>query len=626
MCIRRDLKYPEIIDGLAKESAKLTTFQKAFEILTPREQRQSLLVLVIVVIMALFEIAGVASVMPFLAVLANPELVESNPFLRTLQNLSRSASVEGFLLFLGILAFCLLISSAVVRSLGQYALMRFVHMRRYSIGSRLLETYLRQPYEFYLNRHTGDLSKSILSEVEQAIQSVFVPIAQMVAQSFTLIAILSLLFIVDPWVALLSGITLGSAYGLIYAATRNYLEKTGTARQIANQKRFKAANEVLGGIKDIKLLGREHAYLQKFLRPSHDFSRYMYVSAVLGQIPKFLIEAIAFGGILLLSVVLMVRYGGNEEDALGHVLPLLGLYAFAGYRMLPAVQAIYQALSQLRFGAAAIDVLHKDLCGQGEQQALPQGPIERIELERRVRLEALSYGYPNSDNVGVQDISLEIPAGSTLGIVGGTGAGKTTLVDLILGLLKPASGQVVVDQTEITISNVRNWQANIGYVPQDIFLIDASISENIALGFLPAEIDHTKVQKSARLAQIDLFIENELETGYDTKVGERGVRLSGGQKQRIGIARALYLEPKLIIFDEATSALDSLTEKELMQAVQTLQGDKTIIMIAHRLTTIEKCDTIVVLDKGRIVGFGSYSDLASENSTFKKLVQASQDA
>ena len=601
----------------------MTTLQKALDLLTPQERRRGSFVLILVGAMGLFEMVGVVSVVPFLSVLANPEMVQSNDVLSWLYEYFQLTTIDEFLFFLGALAFVLLIFAAVIRSIGLYAVIRFAQMRRHSIGARLLELHLRQPYEFFIGRHSGDLAKGILSEVDQVVTGVYQPTATMIAQCFTLISIVVLLVLIDPWVAFAAGFALGAIYGVIFFFIRTFLNRMGKSQIERNKQRFEAITEALGGIKVIKVMGRENAYLQRFWKPSQDVSHYMSVNQVLAQVPKFAIEVIAFGGILFLALILMVRYGGHEENALGQVLPLLGLYALAGYRMLPAIQSIYSAFSQVRFWSSAVDNLHKDLCSKEKLPDLERRPVLPLNFQDKIRLESLSYSYPNADGIGVKDITLEISAGSSIGIVGSTGSGKTTLADLILGLLKPVSGHLCVDETVITEDKLRNWQANIGYVPQDIFLIDATIEANIAMGIMSEEIDHLRVRECARMAAAHQFIEEELPKGYESEIGERGVRLSGGQKQRIGIARALYHDPDFIVFDEATSALDTLTEKKVMKALIEFSGTKTLVMIAHRLSTLEACDQILVLKKGRMVGLGSYAELNATNPTFKQIVNAS---
>jgi ABC-type multidrug transport system fused ATPase/permease subunit len=614
------------LEWVEHEGSFMNIFQKSIALLTRREQKRGMLVCVIVMCMALFEVVSVASIVPFLSILANPQMIQENAILASIYSYLGFSSTFSFLLFLGIAAFCLLLTAAAVRSLGYYALMTFTQMRRHSIGARLLQTYLRQPYEYYLNRHTSDLSKGILSEVDIVINSVFIPIANMLAYGFTLIAIVALLILVDPLVAIFSGVILTGVYGLIFVGVRSYLSRIGVLRANANTERFEATTEALAGIKDIKLLGREHAYLTRFTGPSRQVAHLMAVSSVLSHVPKYIVEAVAFGGILLLSILLMLRHGGHDAEALRRVLPLLGLYAFAGYRMIPAVHAIYACSANLRFGAAALDGLYADLCDNDDLPQLQLTTAPALPITRKIELNALSYSYPNSEGVGVCDVSVTIPGATFVCIGGRPGAQNTTLVDLVLGLLSPSSGEIRIDGKVVTDKNRRNWQANIGYVPQDIFLVDASLLANIALGIAKDDIDHARVRECARQAQIDRFIEDELPLGYETEVGERGVRLSGGQRQRIGIARALYHDPAVIVFDEATSALDNLTEQDVMHAIGAFHGQKTLFMIAHRMSTVKACDQIIVLEKGRVVGCDNWQTLIESNSAFQRIAKVVQSA
>jgi len=566
----------------------MNIYTKSISLLSAREKARGVIVLILAVIMALFEVAGVASVLPFLSVLANPSLIESNDFLVFIYEASGINSIDSFLYFLGFGAVGVIITAAIVRTLGQYALTRFAQMRRHSLASKLLTHYLSQPYSFFLNRHSSDLSKIILSEVDQVINGVFQPSAIMVGQIFTLIALMTFIFLVDPVVAVIASLVLASVYGLIFYSIQAFLKEIGENQIIANKERFEAAGEALGGIKDIKLLGREKYYIEKFNDPSIRMAKTISMSQVAGQIPKFTIEAIAFGGILLLSLVLLSRYGGHEQNALGQVLPLLGLYAFAGYRLIPSVQLVYFAMTQVQFLSSAIDNIYNDLKSfNSEEISKNTDQIPTIEFDTSIEFRSIFYTYPKSENISINNMSFKIEHGSSVGVIGSTGAGKSTLADLALGLLQPDQGQILVDGITLNSENISEWQKNVGYVPQDIFLVDSSIKENIALGYSDEEIDDRKILKCAELAQLSSFIENELPNQYLTMVGERGVRLSGGQKQRIGIARALYHDPKFILFDEATSALDNITEDHVMQSLESLSSIKTLLIIAHRITTLK---------------------------------------
>ena len=595
----------------------MTEYFKAFKLLTRYERRRGVLMLGVVIIEALFEAIAVISIVPFMKASADRGIIETNTFMKLAYDRLGFSSANDFLMFLGLGSFILLITAAIVRIWGKYTVTIYVQALQSSIEIRLLENYLRQPYEFHLNRHSGDLTKSILSEVDSLIRNVFQPIGDMVGRGFTLILLVTILLVYNPWIALSTMAVLGGSYLVIYRLVYRFISQIGRAREVANRARFETAIEAIGGIKVIRLLARERMYLDRFRQPSSDMSRYLALDLVLGQVPKYLIEAITFGSILVLSVVLLRNALPGEA---GDVLPALGLYVFAGARILPAIQQIYRAVTQMRFGAPGLETILTDISNCRKLVTIPEGPVEPLPFHKNIGLRSLSYSYPGSSNAGISDITLDIPLGSSIGIVGTTGAGKTTLVDLILGLLVPNSGYIEVDGQPLNADNLRRWQANVGYVPQDIFLSDDSIMANIALGLAPEEIDSNRVRDCAHMAQIDRFIDEELPEAYNTRVGERGVRLSGGQKQRLGIARALYHDPEVIIFDEATSALDNLTERDVMAAVGALQGTKTIIMIAHRLTTVQMCDQIILLDKGRKIAQGNFEELSENNATFARML------
>ena len=599
---------------------------KAYGLLDARERRQAWWIVALVTVMALFDALGALSIMPFLAVLANPAMVDTNATLAWLNHWLGGSEPRDFLLALGTGSFLLLLLSASVRSTGVFVVNRFAMMRGFTIGSRLMETYLRQPYTYYLSRHTGDMAKELVSEIALMVSQVYQPATVLIAQSILLVVLLTLLVVVNPVVALIGMLVLGSCYGVIYLAVRRFVSRAGRERVQRYGQRHRLTTEALAGIKTIKLQGREAFYRDQFNMVTRRIALVQADTTTVSTIPRYAIEAIAFGGVILVALGLMLRYQGTQAGSLGHILPLLGFYAFAGYRILPALQGIYQATTQLRASVASLDGIAAGLAGRDLLPALPEVPATPLPFANTVELVNLGFQYPASDAASLQGISLTLKAGTTLGIVGPTGAGKTTLVDLFLGLLTPDRGEIRVDGVTVTPQNLRAWQADLGYVPQDIFLLDASVSENIALGRKPEDIDMARVREAARMAQILEFVETRMPQGFATPVGERGVRLSGGQRQRIGIARALYNNPGIIVFDEATSALDNLTEQEVVRAIGDLSGTKTILLIAHRISTVRDCDQILVMERGRMVGLGRYDDLYRDNATFRSLVDARDGA
>ncbi len=592
----------------------MKNLRKLIYLLTLRERKRAGLLLCIVLIMSLLEMAGLASIVPFMAVLANPEVIETNSMLNTaFQTSSMMFGVENsreFLFLLGIVVFVMLLLSLSFKALSIYAQVRFIEMRQYTIGRRVVEGYLNQPYSWFLNRNSADLGKTILTEVSAVVNGALKQIIILIVQTAVTVAILTLLILVDPKLVLIVGLTFGLAYGLIYKITRSFISRIGEERLRTNKFRFKAVSEAFGAVKEIKLGGLEQTYIERFSHPARVMARHIATSSIISNVPRFILEAIAFGGMLLIILYFLTQTGDFSNT-----VPIISLYAFAGYRLMPALQGIYGAITALRFTGPALDALYNDLINL--QPPNPNNDKDILPLKKAISLKNISYHYPNSALTTLKDIDLSIPAFSTIGIVGPTGSGKTTTVDIILGLLEPEQGKLEVDGKIINKNNLRAWQRSIGYVPQQIYLADDTVAANIALGRDPKHIDQNAVERAAKIANVHNFIVNELPLNYQTTVGERGIRLSGGQRQRIGIARALYHNPQLLILDEATNALDNITEQAVMDAVNNLGNQITIILITHRLSTVKKCDNIFLLEKGELKQQGTFEQLIKVSETFR---------
>lgn len=598
-----------------------STWKKAWSLLDARERRTAWLVLGVVLVNAALAAVSVGSIMPFLAVLSDPSRIETVGVLAWAYGAFGFSSDYAFLVALGFVSFVLIVLASVAQIANTWSVARFSTMLTHVISCRLLANYLAQPYEFFLNRHSGEMGPKVLAESGEIVNRFFGPAARLLAASVTTFAIIGLLVLVDAAVAMSAFVILGGSYALIYSLARSVLKRLGALRVEANRQRFRIANEALSGIKDIKLLGREEAYMRRFGVPSRRMAQMQVTTDILASVPQIALQAVALGGVIVLCIVLIDPVGLSSGTVLGGVLPTLGIFAFAGQRLMPQLSIIYQSLAQIQTGTAAVDAVHEDLIGEQILNGTPEEDMPELKITQSLLLENVTYSYPNADQTGVRDVSMSIRAGQKIGIVGSTGAGKTTLADVILGLLIPRQGRLVADGVEITSRNIRSWMRAVGYVPQDIFLTDAPVSENIALGVPPEAIDIERVRKAARVARIDHFVENELPEGYQTHIGERGVRLSGGQRQRIGIARAMYHDADLIVFDEATSALDNLTEAEVMEAIDALPGGKTVVMIAHRLSTVKHCDRIIVLENGHLVGSDSWAELMSGNAAFQRIAR-----
>ena len=587
--------------------------KKIFELLTPSERKKSYLLLLLIIIMALLDTLGIASILPFMTLLTNPELLETNVVLIGLYKIANKFGINEineFVLILGILTFTLLILSLTVKAITTYAQLRFTLMREFSIGKRLVEGYLHQPYSWFLNRNSADLGKTILSEVDTIIGRGVTPMMELISRGMVSIALIILLLLVDTKLTIIVGFIIGGAYGLIFYFTNNYLKRIGGERLTNNKLRFIAISESFGAIKEVKVGGLEKTYIEQFSKPARTFATHQSTSALLAQMPRFFFEAIAFGGILLMILYLMIQTGSFNK-----ALPIISLYVFAGYRLIPAFQQIYVSFNQLSFVGASLDFLYNDLKSLKHYQV--DENQNKLFLNNSITLKQIYYNYPNNLQSTLKNINMNIAVNTTVGIVGATGSGKTTTVDIILGLLEAHKGSLEVDGQVITKNNFRAWQRSIGYVPQHIYLSDDTVAANIAFGIKPKDIDKTAVEKASKIANLHEFVMNELSNNYNTTVGERGIRLSGGQRQRIGIARALYHNPQILVLDEATSALDSYTESVVMDAIENLGKNKTVILIAHRLSTVKKCDKIFFLEEGQIKKEGTFEQLITTDYKFR---------
>ena len=584
----------------------MKNFKKLLYLTNRKERMEVVRLLTMILIMGLLDMIGVASILPLIMLLTDPAIIETNLILNLMFEFFKKFGIENsnqFLIVLVVTMFFLLVISISFKAITTYVQTRFVYMQEYNISKRLLENYLKQPYSWFLSHHSSDLGKNILSEVSQVIGNGIKPLIELISKCVITIAIIFLLILVDPKLALIVGLSIGVTYLLIFYFIKSFLNKIGVKRLSSNKLRFLSLNNVFGAIKEIKLAGLEKHHINLFSEPAYDYAKTTSDAIVAGQLPRFFLEIIAFGGVLLLMLYLM-----NVTGEFNKSLPLISLYVFAGYRLIPSLQQIYNSFTQLTFVGPSLDSMVDQI--KSLQSFTLNTNQNTLQFNKLINLRNIEYTYPKSQQVVLKDININIFANKTVGLIGTTGSGKTTLVDIILGLLEPKKGFLEIDGIAIDKNNLRSWQSMISYVPQNIFLLDNTITANIAFGIDPEKVDLDAVLKASKIANIHNFIQEELPNKYSTIVGERGVRLSGGQIQRIGIARALYHNPKVLILDEATSALDSHTEQQVMDAINNLSKNLTIIIIAHRVNTMKNyCDIIYKLEKGKIIEQGKFDKI-----------------
>ena len=595
----------------------MTSLRQAYALLSPSHRRGLLVLATLMLLSAIFEMAGIASIMPFMSMVADPGIVDHNHWLSLTYHRFGFDSPRSFMIFLGFVVLGVLFLSNLIAALTVWSILRFSFTAGRDLAQKMFSVYLNHPYVFFLNRNSSELVQNTLFEMGRTVNNVLIPLLTILARSTIALSILILLFSVNPSLALVAGTLLGGAYGLVYFGVRKTLARSGQEISRENARRTQVAYETFGGIKDIKILGREKTFFDLFQKPVERYALLQAQTQMISLLPRYALETMAFGGII--GIVLYLLSTGEN---LSTTLPLISLYALAGYRLMPALQQIFANWSTVRFNISAVERISRDieaLPENAQKQEVPPPATRRLSLQTAIELDRVTFHYPGREEAVLDDLSLVIPARTSIGLVGSTGSGKTTTLDILLGLLEPTGGSLKIDGQPVNRTNVRQWQATIGYVPQQIMLLDDTVLKNIAFGIPEQEIDRDKVVQAATLAHLHDFVTSDLREGYDTPIGERGVRLSGGQRQRIGIARALYHKPSVLVLDEATSALDNITENVIMEALNTLARDKTVIMVAHRLTTVRECDTIVVLDRGRVVDSGTYDALLERNDFFRML-------
>lgn len=551
---------------------------------------------ILMIIGSVLELLAVAVFNPFIEVLMQTSSIEDDSFLKLFFAHIHLNGIEQYLVVLSALIAVIYLVKNIYLSFLQNVILSFSYTTRMNLATRLLTTYMNEPYTFHLSKNIAEMQRCLQSDTSQFMTLISSGL-QLTVEMVTCLALAAYLFHTSHSITVVIGVLLLMCIGLFFIISKKVSSRLGRQNEHYNAKLFQWINQSLGGIKELKILQREEYFIDSYKTNYKKLIWGARVNELIAALPKYIVETVAMVG-LVFAIIIKLLFG---HGALETFIPQIAVFAVAAFRLLPSVGRVNAYINSIMYNKASLDMIYDDLKEidfEPVQEIEWQGKKEKWIFTKGVTVEHVSYHYPDSDVEVLHDISLEIPKGKTVALIGPSGAGKTTLADIILGLLPPVSGVVRMDQHNV-YENLRSWREKLGYIPQSIYLSDDTIRNNVAFGIYEAQIDDNAIWKALEKAQLKEFVQG-LEKGLDTYVGDRGVRLSGGQRQRIGIARALYHDPEILVLDEATSALDSSTEQAVMESIESLQGLKTMIIIAHRLTTIKNADLVYEVSGGNV--------------------------
>tara|TARA_B100000676_G_C18089933_1_gene858690 strand:- start:3925 stop:5733 length:1809 start_codon:yes stop_codon:yes gene_type:complete len=601
------------MNSVVSTNGTLILMLRIWHHLSQRRKFQFVLLLGLMLISAFAEIVSLGAVLPFLGILISPERVFNHPLVANLVKATGFTSADQLVLPLTIAFVTAALMAGAIRMFVLWVSARLAFASGTDLSINVYQRTLYQPYSVHLSRNSSDIISGATSKVGHTV-TVLTLFVLLVSSAVSMVAIIGTLIAIDPVVALVAAGGFGLSYGLVTVLTRRQLKLNSEQIASAQTKVIKTLQEGLGGIRDVLLDGTQSVYCNIYSKADFSLKRAMAGNLFIAGSPRFAMEAL---GITLIAAL---AYGlSNQPGGVATALPTLGALALGTQRLLPALQQAYGSWSGI-VGSRASMIDTIELLDQPFLEEEIGTDIVSLHFREFMRFDNVRFRYNSEEPWVLDSLNLTIPKGARVGFVGSTGSGKSTTLDLLMGLLYPTEGEFLIDGQPITEKNVRAWQRTIAHVPQSIFLADSTIAENIAFGVPLDEIDLQRVMQAAHRAQIADFIKKQLE-GYNTFVGERGIRLSGGQRQRIGIARALYKQASVLVFDEATSALDNATEQSVMCSIEGLSPDLTILIIAHRLTTVQHCDVIVELGQGRVVAQGTYDQLCKSSPSFRAMTR-----
>jgi ATP-binding cassette, subfamily B, bacterial PglK len=596
----------------------LEEFKKCLHLIDPGTTWQAVGIAVLVLITALLEALGIGVIFAFVQALIGPSQLDQMAWLTKLVGPAVANDKVGFLIFLAITLLCIFILKNILLLGFFYLQSRFVAINGALLSARLFDSYLNGAYAFHLNRNSAELIRTVIGSATSVFSGAIMGFITFGAEIVMIIALATVLVVIEPMLSLGAAFVLGGAVAIFYTFSKHHFVALGAQEQKVTAELLQSLQQGLHSIKEVKVLGRQSSILEGFVKHRLDLARISTNTATLSLAPRLWVESIIIGAVLSVVIVALFKSGDSE-----HILSALTLFAAAAFRMIPSMNRILVSLGIIKGASTAVDLVYQDCLDFGGNPDEGSGDDgATLPYSASLSVEKLVFKYAEGDEPVLKDVDFVLAKGESLGLVGPSGSGKSTLVDIMLGLLVPTSGRIMIDGVDI-FHSLRAWRRQIGYVPQSIYIIDDTLRRNVAFAMDNNEIDELKVKNAIKMAQLDELVA-ELPEGLDTNLGERGVRLSGGQRQRVGIARALYRDPEVLILDEATSSLDAETEHEINNAIERLTGEKTLIIIAHRLSTVRKCTRLAYIRDGHLIDTGSFNELKDRNADFNNLIELSQ--
>jgi len=597
-------------------------FNHIRQLLNRTQKIKFLILQVCFIFSAALQMGSIGFLAPYITLLSDPSYLESNKYFSMAYEFTGADSYLHFLLIYSICVCAIIFISNAVASAVLWLSIKFTIDIGSGLQRKLYSAYMKNQYVFFLEKNSSHLITTISNQIPRMVYMIFQPFLQAVSQVILTLFIVIGLIVVDPLLAFIAALIVTSVYVVIYFAIRRRAVDAGKTVSNVSRSKLKMLTESIKGIREIKLLGAEPWYEQEVDKTTRRGLAAQAFIRLSGELPRYIVETVVFSAIIVLGIYLITSGTPQQQ-----IVTTLSFYAMAGYKLLPAAQTIYKAITSIKGNSSVIDEVWSSFSTADERArhiTKKQDTSVSFDNFQKMQLRNVDYQYPNSNEKVISELTMELEVNKLIAFVGGSGAGKTTVANLVAGLITPTGGAVEIDGVQLTHSRLRAWQDKIGYVPQSVFIVDDTVTSNICFGVPKAEIDHDLVAEVAKKANLHDFIQT-LADGYDTKVGEDGEILSGGQRQRLAIARALYKQPSILILDEATSALDNITERRILSEINNLTDEMLVIMIAHRLSTVEKCDRIYLFANGQIEHQGNYQQLLANSDYFRELVEGTEE-